>query len=146
MKTISQIVLLAAGLATVTAAFALTSDTTAPTPAAAASATTAVSPRAHPHLHRLKARLQRRQLAARAIGRRLDLTGAQKAQLKTLRQKAAAEARGIRQDSTLSPDQKKARIREAVQGARAQAGGVLTPEQKTKTAKLHRHLRRSAIK
>ena len=145
MKTISQIVLFAAGLASVTAAFALTSDTTAPTPAAS-SATIAASPRVHPHLHRLKARLQRRQLAARAIGRRLDLTGAQKDQLKTLRQKAAAEVRGIRQDTTLSPDQKKARIREAVQGARAQAGGVLTPEQKTKAAKLRRHLRRSAIK
>jgi hypothetical protein len=145
MKTISQIVLFAAGLASVTAAFALTADTTAPA-SAASPATTAASPQTHPHLHRLKARLQRRQLAARAIGRRLDLTGAQKDQLKTLRQKAAAEVRGIRQDTTLSPDQKKARIRETVQGARAQAGGVLTPEQKTQAAKLRRHLRRSATK
>jgi Spy/CpxP family protein refolding chaperone len=142
MKILSTIVLLATGLASATTSLALAADMTAPAPAA--SATTAP---AKPHHHaRLKARQQHRQLAARALGRRLDLNREQKTQLKSLHQKTAADVRGIRQESALSPDQKKAKIHDARQGARAQASGVLTPDQKKKAAKLRHHLRRLAAK
>lgn len=146
MKTFSKFVLFATGLASATASFVLAADTTAPTPATPPAASDA-KPRHHAGL---KALHQRRQLAARALGRRLDLTGEQKTQLKSLRQKTAADLRGIRRDSTLSPDQKKAKLHELRQGVRAQASGVLTPEQKTKAAKLRHHrrhqLNRAAVK
>ena len=142
MKKLSKLILLATALASATASFARAADTTASVPSASPTATAA-----NPHLHpRLKALQKRRQLAARALGRRLDLSSNQKTQLKSLRQKTAADVRGIRQDSTLPPDQKKAKIHDARQAARAQASGVLTPGQKKKAAKLRQHLRRLAAK
>jgi hypothetical protein len=139
MKTFPKILLLSTALASATASLVLAAD-----PASAASVTaTDAKPHHHP---RLKALQKRRQLATRALGRRLDLSSEQKTQLKALRQKTAAEVRGIRQDATLSADQKKAKIHAARQDARAHAGSVLTLEQKKKTAKLRHHLRRLAAK
>lgn len=141
MKILSKILLLSTALTCATTSLVLAADATA---AATAPATSTTTTAAKPHHHpRLKALQKRRQLAAQAIGRRLDLSGDQKTQLKSLRQKTAADVRGIRQDSTLSSDQKKAKIHDARQARRTQASGVLTPEQKTKAAKL-RHRQHKA--
>ncbi len=126
MKTFTRLTLLAVGLA---AALPLVNaaDTT-PTPA--------------PKHARLKAFLAHRQALRHHIAKRLDLSADQISRLKAERAKTAAAVKAIRADTSLTPEQKREKIRTTVMTARTEARGVLTPEQQAKAKHLRERLRR----
>ncbi len=71
------------------------------------------------------------------IIKELNLTDDQKAQIKTILQNARPQVQGVRQDTTLTPDQKKAKLKEINKSTRQQILALLTPEQKAKLQELH---------
>ncbi len=60
----------------------------------------------------------------------LGLSDAQKAQIKPIMQKAAADTRAVRQDTTLAPEAKRARTKAIRTAAQAQVQAILTPAQR----------------
>ena len=68
---------------------------------------------------------------------KLNLTDEQKAQIKKIHEDAKSQVEAVRSDSTLSPEQKAAKIKEIRSGAHKQMSGLLTPEQRK--AMRHRH-------
>ena len=121
MKTLLRLTLLAAGLIA------------AVLPAANAAEATQDPAAKHP---RLRAMLALRQAVNQRVAKKLGLSADQVAQLKADRAKAAAAVKTIRADTSLTPDQKKAKVRETVQAARAEMRGVLTPDQQAKLQKM----------
>lgn len=63
---------------------------------------------------------------------RLDLTDAQKAQIKSIEQALAAKVKALRADTTLTPEQRRAKVQAATKEAREKILAVLTPEQRQK--------------
>lgn len=63
---------------------------------------------------------------------RLDLSDAQKAQIKAIEQALAARVKALRADTTLTPEQKRAQVQAATKEAREKILAVLTPEQRQK--------------
>ena len=125
MKTLLRISL-------VTAALALTGSpllTAATTDASAATPTPTV--RKHLNRHQRVA-LRRRAAVRRHVVKKLGLTQDQLAKLKADRSGTASAIKAIRADSTLTADQKKAKIRDTVKTARAQMRSVLTQDQQKK--------------
>jgi hypothetical protein len=125
MKTLAKIIFIAAGVAVAIPV------TNAADPGAATAAAR------HP---RLRALLVRKAVRQR-IAHRLGLSSDQATQLKAARTKTVAEVKIIRADTSLSGDQKKAKIRETIQAARAELRSVLTADQQAKLDKLRAHLR-----
>ena len=93
----------------------------------------------HPGLGGL---LQRRAAIRRQVLHRLKLSDDQKAQLKAGQAKTRDAVKSIRADTSLTPEQKKAKVRETLQTARAEMRGVLTPEQQAKLDQIRQHLRK----
>lgn len=60
----------------------------------------------------------------------LGLSEAQKAQIKPIMQQAAADTRALRQDTTLSPEVKRARTKAIRAAAQARVQAILTPAQR----------------
>jgi Spy/CpxP family protein refolding chaperone len=60
----------------------------------------------------------------------LNLTGDQKAQMKKIHEGAKAQIEVVKNDSSLSADQKQGKIQQIHQGTHKQIEAVLTPEQK----------------
>ena len=127
MKTFLKLALLAAGLA-VAFPFVHAAD---PAPGAPAAAK-------HP---RLRALLQRRAVVRQRVAQRLNLSAEQIARLKSARANVVAAAKAARADTSLEPDQRRAKVRAAVQAARTEMRGVLTPEQQKQWHKVRAHLR-----
>lgn len=94
-----------------------------------------------PHLRRF-AELRAGERAR--LAERLGLTAEQQAQLKTKRSSIAETAKAIRQDSSLTPEQKKTKLRETLQSARTEMRSVLTPEQQAKLDQMRRRFHRAA--
>lgn len=130
MKALLKVSLLALGIV----AAALPSMAAATTPEAATPA-----PRAH---LRRGARLMRRAAIRRHVIQKLGLTDAQKAQLKAARASTVAAVKAIRADTTLTPEQKKAKVRETLQSARTQMRSALTPDQQAKLDQLRARIRK----
>lgn len=63
---------------------------------------------------------------------RLGLTDEQRSQLQSRRADVAAAARAIRDDASLTPDQKREKLRATRQAARGEMRAILTPEQQAK--------------
>jgi Spy/CpxP family protein refolding chaperone len=112
----------------VTGSFAATASA-----AAAPSSEPSAQPAAAPHRHRA---------ARHPVARRLGLSTEQAERLRSVRAKAAAEVKAIRNDSALSAEQKRAKVRETLAAARSSAREVLTPEQRQR---LH-HLRARVLR
>ena len=125
MKTLARIIFVTAG-----AAIAIPT-TNAADPAAP------VAGGKYPRLHALLVRKAIRQ----HIAHRLGLSADQISQLKADRAKTGAAVKAIRADSSLSADQKKAKVRETLQAARTEMRGVLTADQQAKLEKIRAHLR-----
>jgi Spy/CpxP family protein refolding chaperone len=68
------------------------------------------------------------------ISSELNLTDAQKAQLKPILQSEVQQFQAVKNDTSLSPDQKQAKVKEIQQTYRSQMSSVLTPEQQKKWA------------
>ena len=62
----------------------------------------------------------------------LGLSQEQKDQMKQIREQQRAKRDAIRDDDSLSPEQRRAKMRELRKENRTQIGSVLTPEQKAK--------------
>jgi len=77
-----------------------------------------------------RAAAQRQHMAM--LAEKLNLTDAQKAQFQQINKDLWQQGRAIRQDSSLTDDQKKAKIQELRQQSHKQMFSVLTPEQKEK--------------
>ena len=86
--------------------------------------------------------LRRRMVAIHRVGRRLNLNSDQVSQLKSFRAQTVDKIKGIRADSSLTTEQKKAQAREALQTARTEMRGVLTEDQKARASKMLQRLRR----
>ena len=128
MKALIKISVLAATLA----AFAIPSTyaaDAAPAPAPAAK---------HPGM----GPLQRRAAIRRQVLHRLKLSEDQKAQLKAGQAKTRDAVKAVRADTSLTPEQKKAKVRETLQTARAEMRSVLTPDQQAKLDRIRQHLRK----
>ena len=136
MKTLTKLSLLAAALA------ASLSFVQAADPALTAAPATDKPALAgkHPRLHALA----QRRVVRQRIAKRLGLSADQVAQLKTERAKTVAAVRALRAlraDTTLAPEQKKAKVRETLKAARAEMRGVFTPAQQQQFDGLKKHLR-----
>ena len=68
------------------------------------------------------------------ISSELNLTDAQKAQLKPILQSEVQQFQAVKNDTSLSPDQKQAKVKEIQQTYRSQMSNILTPEQQKKWA------------
>jgi len=134
MKTFTKITLLAAGFAATVAALPVlaAADTTTGN-----AASTAAPAGKHPGLRAL---LHRRAIRQQ-VAKRLGLSADQISQLKSTRASTATAIKAIRADTSLTPDQKKAKARETIQAARTQMRGVLTADQQAKLGKIRTFLR-----
>jgi periplasmic protein CpxP/Spy len=74
---------------------------------------------------KVQARLQ-------SLSSELNLTDEQKTQLKPILQDEAQQLKALHDDSSLSPDQKKAKVAEIRQSHKSQMSSILTPEQQKK--------------
>ncbi|HZQ24716.1 MAG TPA: hypothetical protein VFA89_18150 [Terriglobales bacterium] len=68
----------------------------------------------------------------RAIANQLDLTPQQRDQIRPIVKQEAERIEAVKNDTSLSPEQKQEKIREIHQTYRPQIANVLTPEQKRK--------------
>jgi Spy/CpxP family protein refolding chaperone len=124
MKNLTKITLLTIGLAALSGS-AFAADTAAPADSTAPAAK-------HRHHARVAAIRQHRAELRKHVAKKLDLTDAQKEQLKAKRAELKTALQSIRNDSTLSKEQKHAKARELVASARTNFRSVLTPEQQAK--------------
>lgn len=135
MKPITRISLLAAALAAALP-FAGAIETTAPSaPAPAAAGHTA-----RPHAHARTRAVRREAAIRRHLARRLKLTTAQRSQLHSIRANAHRSAEAIRQNTSLSKDEKRAQVRSLRTASRQQMDALLTPAQKTRLTHLRARL------
>jgi periplasmic protein CpxP/Spy len=75
------------------------------------------------------------------IEQKLDLTDAQKAQIKPILQDARKQVQALRQDTTLTREQKHEKIEAIHQQVTDKLKGILTPEQMEKLHKLREEAR-----
>jgi Spy/CpxP family protein refolding chaperone len=68
------------------------------------------------------------------ISSQLNLTDDQKTQLKPILQSEYQQLKGVKDDTSLSPEQKQAKTKEIHQTYKSQISNVLTPEQQKKWA------------
>lgn len=68
------------------------------------------------------------------MSQHLNLTEEQKSRLTPILKNEAEQARAIRQDTSLTPDQRRAKVKELRQSTRAQIETILTAEQRQKMA------------
>ena len=135
MNKLIKISVLTAGVFAISLPTAFAADV-----ANSAPSTPATAPAARPAMRRGPlARMMIRHKVAEKIG----LTADQIAQLKSARQSAAASLKAIRADATLTPDQKRQRVREVVANTRTQMRAVLTPEQQAKLQEIRAHARQA---
>ncbi len=79
---------------------------------------------------------QRRAQRWNALAKHLNLTDEQKAKIKSIVENARQEAQKVRANSSLTPQEKRTRLRDLRRNTRQEIGSVLTPEQRTKLQKL----------
>jgi Spy/CpxP family protein refolding chaperone len=83
---------------------------------------------------------------------KLNLTPEQKADLKRIRDNEKQQAQAIKNDSSLTPDQKKAKFQDLRKSSREQMMAKLTPDQQAKFKEMrkehrgHRHGRKGEAK
>lgn len=95
-----------------------------------------------PTAEQKQARRERAQQAAEARAKELGLTAEQQAQLKSIRQQEQDAMKALKDNTSLSAEEKRAQARTIRENARTQAEAVFTPEQKAKLAE-HRAARPS---
>jgi Spy/CpxP family protein refolding chaperone len=71
----------------------------------------------------------------------LNLTPDQQAAIKSIHENAKQQAQGIKNDSSLTPDQKKAKFKELRKSTRAQTMAKLTPDQQQKFKEMRKEHR-----
>jgi Spy/CpxP family protein refolding chaperone len=69
----------------------------------------------------------------------LNLTDDQRAKIQPILQSSRQQAQAVRNDSTLTPEQKKAKMRDIRQDAMTQMNSLLTPEQQQQWQQMRQH-------
>lgn len=69
----------------------------------------------------------------------LNLTDAQKTQIKPILKDARQQSKAVKQDTTLSPADRKTKMKAIREGVRSQILPILTADQKTKWAAMRHH-------
>lgn len=72
----------------------------------------------------------------------LNLTQQQKDQLKPIFQSSRQQMQALRSDTSLTPDQRREKMKEIRQNQQAQLNSILTPEQQQQLQQMHQHRRR----
>jgi Spy/CpxP family protein refolding chaperone len=80
------------------------------------------------------------------LSEKLNLTDAQKTSIKAIFASDANEIKAIRQDNSLSEEQKKAKIKEIRDAAKEKINAILTPEQQAKWAELKKQSKQMRYK
>lgn len=106
-----------------------------PSMQAADASTSPAAPNPVAHPHRRIGPLGRMMIRHR-VAQQLGLSADQITQLKANRTTAASSIKAVRADTSLTPEQKHARVQEIVANTRAQMKSVLTPEQQAKLQEL----------
>lgn len=70
---------------------------------------------------------------------KLNLTDEQRAKIQPILQSSRQQAHAVRNDTTLTPEQKQAKMREIHQGAVTQMNSLLTPEQQQQWQQMRQH-------
>jgi Spy/CpxP family protein refolding chaperone len=70
---------------------------------------------------------------------RLNLTDDQRAKIQPILQSSRQQAQAVRNDATLTPEQKQAKMRDIHQGAMTQMNSLLTPEQQQQWQQMRQH-------
>ena len=70
---------------------------------------------------------------------RLNLTDDQRAKIQPILQSSRQQAQAVRNDTTLTPEQKQAKMRDIHQGAMTQMNSLLTPEQQQQWQQMRQH-------
>lgn len=91
----------------------------------------------HPGVVRLAAM---QHLRVEQTMKQLALTPEQRTKIRDLHRQTAGAVKPIRADTTLTPEQKRAKIRDLMQASRAQMRSVLTPEQQQKLDAIRQRL------
>ena len=73
------------------------------------------------------------------LAKMLNLTDDQKAKVKPILEDVGTQAQSIRQDTSLSPPDRMAKMRDLHEKAMTQVRGILTPEQQTKLDQMQNH-------
>jgi Spy/CpxP family protein refolding chaperone len=76
------------------------------------------------------------------MSRRLNLTDEQKAKIRPILQDEQKQMKALREDASLSPDQRRQQGREIRTSARKQIDEILTPEQKEKRKEMWQKARK----
>jgi periplasmic protein CpxP/Spy len=71
--------------------------------------------------------------------KQLNLTDQQKADLKPILMDQRTQAKAIREDSKLTPEQKKEKMKDLMKATHEKIAAILTPEQKAKLKELRRN-------
>jgi periplasmic protein CpxP/Spy len=88
----------------------------------------------------LKALVQRRAALKARVAKRLELTDDQKAQLKAKRGETRTALKALRDDTSLTREQKREKARELLQGTRSEMRSHLTTDQTAKLDKARERL------
>lgn len=72
------------------------------------------------------------QAKLQTLSSELNLTDEQKAQIKPILQDEVQQLKSVKDDASLSPDQKKAKVAEIRQSHKSQMSSILTPDQQKK--------------
>jgi Spy/CpxP family protein refolding chaperone len=70
---------------------------------------------------------------------KLNLTDDQRAKIQPILKSSREQAHAVRNDTTLTPEQKRAKMREIHQGTMAQMNSLLTPEQQQQWQQMRQH-------
>ncbi|MGA2444781.1 MAG: hypothetical protein ABSG50_05030 [Opitutaceae bacterium] len=74
------------------------------------------------------------------LANQLGLTSDQRAKIRDIHTKTVTVVNPIRADASLTPEAKRAKVRELVEASRTEIHGVLTPEQEAKLQRIRRRL------
>lgn len=91
------------------------------------------------HPRRLKA-LAAMRVRLGMVANRLGLSPDQRAKIRDIRTQTAAAVQPIRKDASLTPEAKRAKVRELVEAGRTEMQGVLTPKQQKKLQRIRARL------
>ena len=79
---------------------------------------------------------ERREENAQKMAKELNLTPDQQTQIEAIRKQTREAVKGVRNDASLSDDQKHAKTRELMKAGEEQVRAILTPEQQAKAKEL----------
>jgi Spy/CpxP family protein refolding chaperone len=126
MKSMLRIAVIAAGLAVAALPAARAADETQPTPPPAGGG------------QRGERRERRQEMMGKEMAEKLGLSQDQQDKIKVVREKTQADVKAVRDDTSLTEDQKREKIRELRMNSMKDVHAVLTPDQQAKMEQMRK--------